>query len=112
MIGARMKALREEHELTQKEIADFLGVTPKAVSFYELEQRSPSWDMVVKLAEKYDVTTDYLLGKSDIRNFEKQKESPMFDGDLKKILDIYAQLTPEEKQIFKNMLNAVFAHRQ
>jgi len=112
MLGARMKSLREENGLTQKEIADFLGVTPKAVSFYELEQRSPSWDMVVKLAEKYNVTTDYLLGKSDSRNFESNSNEQPLDDDLKKILEIYEGLTPEEKQIFKNMLNAVFAHRQ
>ena len=40
MLGQRIKQLRQEHDITQKELADFLGVTPKAVSFYELGQLS------------------------------------------------------------------------
>ena len=52
----------EEKDITQKDLADFLGVTPKAISFYELGQRMPSNDVILKLAQKFGVTTDYLLG--------------------------------------------------
>lgn len=65
LLGTRLKELREKYDVTQKEIADLLGVTPKAVSFYELDQRSPSLDMVVKLANRFNVTTDYLLDNED-----------------------------------------------
>ena len=62
MIGTRIKQLRLEKDITQKDLADFLGVTPKAISFYELGQRMPSNDVILKLAQKFGVTTDYLLG--------------------------------------------------
>lgn len=68
MVKNRIKMLRKEQGLTQKDIADFLGVTPKAVSFYELEQREPSNEMLQKLAKKFNVSVDYLLGGDEILN--------------------------------------------
>ena len=41
MLGQKIKQLRLDNDITQKELADFLGVTPKAISFYELGQRMP-----------------------------------------------------------------------
>ena len=68
MISRRIKELRLSHELTQKDLADYLGLTPKMISFYELGQRIPPSDIILKLAEKFHVSTDYLLG-----NEERQK---------------------------------------
>lgn len=67
MFGEKLKQLRTEKNITQKELADFLGVTPKAISFYELNQREPSMNLIVKIAQKFNVPTDYLLdNKPDI----------------------------------------------
>jgi repressor LexA len=66
MINKRIKQLRTENNLTQKELADYLGLTPKMISFYELGQRIPPSDIIVKLSQKFGVTTDYLLGNSDV----------------------------------------------
>lgn len=66
MLGDRIKELRIANNMTQKELADYLGVTPKAVSFYELNQREPSGDIVVKLSKKFNVTIDFLYGRTNI----------------------------------------------
>ena len=66
----RLKFLREEKGLFQSDIAKFLGVSISAVGFYENEKRDMSPDTIVKLANYFGVSTDYLLGKSDIRNPE------------------------------------------
>ena len=65
MIGQRLKQLREEHELTQRDLANLLGVTPKAISFYELNEREPSNGFLVKISNYFHVSTDFLLGKSE-----------------------------------------------
>lgn len=65
MIGQRIRELRLANELTQKELSDYLGLTPKMISFYELEQRVPPSDIILKLAEKFQVSTDYLLGNTN-----------------------------------------------
>ena len=66
----RLRLLREEKGLFQKDIANFLKVSIPAVNQYEHGKRDMSTETVVKLAEYFDVSTDYLLGKSNIRNPE------------------------------------------
>lgn len=65
MLSKRIKLLRLNNELTQKELSDKLGLTPKMISFYELGDRVPPPDVLEKLADIFHVTTDYLLCRAD-----------------------------------------------
>lgn len=67
MIGNRIKLLRLEKGNTQKQLSEYLGLTPKMISFYEKEERFPPHDIILKLADYFEVTTDYLLGRTDTR---------------------------------------------
>ena len=60
--GARLKELRKQSGLTQKQLADQIGVTKSVVSFYELRERTPSPEVLIKLATVFHVSSDYLLG--------------------------------------------------
>lgn len=60
--GSNLKELRLKHKMTQKELADKNGVTKSVVSYYELQERSPSPEILIKLSRIFHVTTDYLLG--------------------------------------------------
>lgn len=60
--GLRLKTLRKRAGMTQQQVADQLGVTKSVISFYELKERSPSPDILVKYAKMFHVSTDYLLG--------------------------------------------------
>ncbi len=60
--GTRLKNLRKQAGLTQQQLATQLGITKSVVSFYELQERSPSPDVLVKLAVIFHVSADYLLG--------------------------------------------------
>lgn len=71
MIGNRLKILREEKDLKQGELAKILSVSPSTIGMYERNEREPNNLLTIKLAEYFNVTTDYLLGKSDIRNFDE-----------------------------------------
>ncbi|MCC0684099.1 helix-turn-helix domain-containing protein [Clostridioides sp. ZZV14-6345] len=61
-ISEKLKYLRDLKKLTQKEVANSIGVTTSAYGFYEQGKRTPSPELIVKLAEYFNVTTDYLLG--------------------------------------------------
>lgn len=87
----RLKELRIENNYTQKELADFLGVTPKAVSFYELGQRQIPNESLVKLSVKFAVSTDYILGKSD----EKQPQYP--SEQIKELAELFDKLSKEDQ---------------
>jgi transcriptional regulator with XRE-family HTH domain len=61
-LGKRLKQLRKENNLTQKQLASQIGVQNAVISFYEVGERYPSPEVLVKLASTLHVTTDYLLG--------------------------------------------------
>lgn len=65
MLNKRIKALRLNKGLTQKELANKLSLTPKMISFYELGDRVPPPDVLEKLADIFGVSTDYLLCRTD-----------------------------------------------
>lgn len=60
--GNRIKALRKQKNLTQEQLAKRLWVTKSIISAYESGTKYPSLDMLVKLAQTFNVSTDYLLG--------------------------------------------------
>ena len=62
--GEKLKALRRQAGMTQAELARRLNVTKSVVSYYELQERSPSPDVLIRVAAVFHVTTDYLLGIS------------------------------------------------
>ena len=59
----RLRAAREYRGLTQNDLAKLTGLKPAAVSHFETGGRKPSFDNLRLLADKLDVTTDYLLGR-------------------------------------------------
>lgn len=62
--SAMLKQLREERHLSQKDVADYLGVTRQAIASYELAKREPDYEVLRKLADYFGVSVDYLLGRS------------------------------------------------
>lgn len=62
--GKLLKQLRLSAGLTQAQLGELIGVTKSVVSFYELQERSPSPDVLIKLSQIFHVSTDYLLGLS------------------------------------------------
>ena len=60
--GYILKELRTSAKMTQKDLADRIGVTKSVISYYELLERSPSPEVLIKLSAIFNVSTDYLLG--------------------------------------------------
>ncbi len=69
-MGEKLKALRLEKNLTQKQVADRIGLAISAVSSYESGMRYPSYEALIQLARIFHVSTDYLLGMTDTRNID------------------------------------------
>lgn len=60
--GKRLRSLRLQNNLSQKQLAAQIGVQNSIISFYEVGERSPSLDVIMKLASVFHVSTDYLIG--------------------------------------------------
>ena len=79
--GTKLKELRAESGLTQKQLADQLGVSKSVVSFYERQERVPSPDVLRKLASIFRVSSDFLLDLDRVKRL-----------DLSGLTDDYIQL--------------------
>ena len=65
MLGNKIKQLRLERDLSQKELGQILGVSNVTISMYENNDRQPDSETIKKLADYFRVTTDYLLGRTE-----------------------------------------------
>lgn len=65
--GALLAKLRKERGILQKEVATYLNVTVATISNYEKDVHAPDYETLVKLADFFDVSTDYLLRRTDYK---------------------------------------------
>lgn len=105
MFPERLKSLRLEAKLTQKKIADFFNTSPQSYAQWEKGLRKPTQESLEKLANYFNVSTDYLLGNTNIKNPETldiDKE------DLKKSLQKSVGFNgkPPTDEEVENMANA------
>ena len=63
MVGKNIQKLRKEHEWTQEELANRLGVSRAALGNYEREKREPDIDMLIKMADTFKISIDELVGR-------------------------------------------------
>ena len=69
-MGDKLHSLRTEMKLTQKQVADRIGLAISAVSSYESGTRYPSYETLIKLSRMFHVSTDYLLGLTEKRSVD------------------------------------------
>jgi transcriptional regulator with XRE-family HTH domain len=74
-LSDRLKDLRKENNMTQSDLGKILGVGKTTISMYENGNSTPNDEIKIKIAEHFDVSLDYLLGKSTIRNYKNSNRS-------------------------------------
>lgn len=106
-IGRRIKQLRIEQEYTQKQLAEKIGLTPKMISFYENGERVPPIDILLKLVQIFNVSSDYLLGNTDKRHPDENYEwrYPPVSNRLGGILANYRRTNNLSQKDFSQKLN-------
>ncbi len=99
IFAQRINELREERGLSQGKLADELGISRGALSYYESAQRTADISMLVKFAKYFDVTADYLLGLSDNRTSKTAgigEATGLSDEAIKKLQDIKNGKNPKK----------------
>lgn len=102
-----LKKLRQDNNLTQDELAKKIDSSRSNIANYENGKNKPSVEILEKLAELFNVSTDYLLGKSDIRNPEKAKEDPLGLAKIGFSMDKYTPPTDAQKEQIKGLLEVI-----
>lgn len=98
-LGERLKKVREEKGLLQNDTANYLKVSQKTISNYEKNERRPDPDTLKKLAQFYDVTTDYLLGSTQESQAVDYSPLDKFIIDFKNLPD------KDRKEAVKRLIN-------
>jgi transcriptional regulator with XRE-family HTH domain len=107
MLGARIAVLRRAKGWNQSDLAKQLGVSSSAVGMYEQGRRQPAADVLVKLAEIFEVTTDFLLtGRAQTQ----QENRTVEDALAKTLLDADNRLLKRDRRPFtRDELTVLFA---
>ena len=110
MIIKRLKKLRKEGKLTQKDIATFLNISQPAYQQFESGKKKMNLETMEKLADFFNVSTDYLLGKTDIPDLDLEVDidnaidnSVAYDG---------TPITDNDREIIKDFLKEYFANKK
>ena len=65
IFSIRLREERITRGYTQKQLANYLGTTPNAITMYETEKREPSLTLFRRICDFFDIPADYLLGRTD-----------------------------------------------
>ena len=105
----RIKQLRKEKGITQENLSAMVGISQVTVSEYENGRNYPSVENLLKIADHFGVSTDYLLERSNIRGTLKAGE---YTGDEAELLNNYRSLPPSERAMVRAYLQALTDRRQ
>lgn len=107
-VGERIKELRTLNKLTQSDLAKEVGLTYIQVGRYETKKSNPSSDVLQKLANALDTTTDYLMNGSQ----DEVVSAQLTDKELLKQFRAVEQLNAEDKHLVKTFIDAFLTKRQ
>lgn len=102
MLGNNIKELRKLKRMTQKDLAEAMKVSQQTIGAWETERAVPGADTLNELADYFNVTTDYLLGRP-----EKKKEKQNVELTDDDIIMTYQgkELSDEDREIIKRLMN-------
>lgn len=85
----RLKTLRKEKNISQQELAEEIKISRTSIGYYENEKRNPDLKILIKLADFFEVSLDFLAGKSNLRKNAEQitNEIEISDAIKEKILN-------------------------
>lgn len=104
LLKDQLKKLRIENKKTQQDMADFLGITRPAYTAYETGNRQPDYETLQKIADFYEVSVDYLLGRTNVAapiGKEETRKSNFFYFDKEGLTDEDIEYLKESVEIMK-----------
>lgn len=115
IIGKRIKALREERNLTQNELAEDLQVGRETVARWETGDRDIKTDATIRLAKYFDVTSDYILGISDCKMSENEnihKRTGLSEENIKLLQELKADKPNNDIATLLNRLKELYPNEE
>lgn len=107
-MNSRIKELRKKRGLMQQRLASELGITQQMLSKYERDVTLIKVDVLKKIAKYFNVTTDYLLGVSDVkRDLQRQMVMNETLDEYYDLVEVYKELDPYDKEMIWSIIQVV-----
>ena len=97
LIGEKIKELRKNSKITQEQLGNAIGVSKMAISYFEKGKKSPGRESLEKIADYFDVTTDYLLGRSEDPELNEEDDKVVSE-EGKNIMSLIESLPEDERK--------------
>lgn len=107
-VGDRIKDLRGKNKLTQSKLAEIIGLTYIQIGRYETQKSTPSSDVLQKLANALNTTTDYLMNGDTDEKISTQLTDKQLLEQFKQV----EKLNKEDKHLIKTFIDAFLTKRQ
>lgn len=99
-MGERLRELRLRRKISQEEVARHIGITRSAYSHYEINNRQPVYETLIKLAAYFDVSLDYIIGGA----YSKAKGEQSITPDNREILSLFQHMNQEQRKRSINLI--------
>ena len=104
MFSKKIRNLRENKGINQEKLGKMLGLSASTVGMYEQGRRQPDNETLIKIAEFFDVSTDYLLGITEVKNYNK----PYAENIDKELFVKLSSLNKKEKEKMLKIIDIFF----
>lgn len=101
-----LKELRIQKDLSQQKLADILHISQQSIYKYENDITSPDLHTVIKMAEFFDCSVDYLIGYSDIPHKVELVTDTMLNEEELTLIEYYRKLTLKQKQAIQTIIKS------
>ena len=101
-----LKKLREETGITQKQLAELIGVSQQAINKYENHNIEPDIQTMIRIADVFSTSVDYLVDHTTIRRRIEETQKYELNSDEGTLIDLYRKLSPKQKHCVTTVVNS------
>lgn len=101
-----LKALREEAGISQKQLAELIGTSQQSINKYENHKIEPDVDTMIRIADYFETSVDYLIGHSPIRRKLEQIYPYDLNADEGRLIEQYRRLTEKQRDSVQTVMDS------
>lgn len=102
-----LRRLRKESGISQQKLADAIDMSQQSINQYENHNVEPDIMTLSKLADYFETSIDYIVGRTDIRNHMEKRTAYNLDEDEGRIMNDYRSLTPRERACVAQVIDTL-----
>lgn len=100
-----LKKLRKQHHLSQQKLADILHISQQSVYKYENDITSPDLETLIRMADYFNTSIDYLIGHTDITHKIEPISEEMLNSDEMSMIKAYRKLSSRQREIIRIVID-------